>query len=269
LNANKLKVYWSVTPEQSNSPYIIGIANGLRANGWEVRKLSLLSLAVSRNQIIHVQWPEHVSRGSGFVRTAAKQVRAMGILITAALAKHKIVITAHNREPHGKSGRFDRWFRKQVYRRAKALVALVSGHAVELSEAKSIAPNAIIKTIPHPLTQLGNVKGSWSDEGALVILGQIHPYHLIEEFLEALEAVNNKRSVVIVGKVGDPDLLQRLSFWSNSCAWINLIPGFVSDKELEEVLTGSAAVVSLALCCAPIRAAGCAVPRCASRAAYK
>lgn len=161
------------------------------------------------------------------------------------LNHHKIVVTAHNRAPHGDYNRFDQWFRQQVYRQAKAIVVLISGHATELRDNRVVSSDAVVTPIPHPLTHTEGVAPGGAVDGSLVILGQIHPYHLIENFLDALDTAGNKRTVVIAGRVGDEGLVRRLEQRCKTTPWLQLHAGYATEEELQGFLSSAAALVSL------------------------
>jgi|GEM_PF-5571588 len=79
----------------------------------------------------------------------------------------------------------------------------------------------------------------------LVVLGQIHPYHRIEEFVAALETQGNARPVLVIGGVGDDSLLARLSQKAQSLPWLTVQPGFADEAKLAPILEHTAAIVSL------------------------
>ncbi len=233
---------WSVTPEQTDSPYVRDIVNGLRSLGIDVSPIRLAGLWRNRSQIVHVQWPEHVSRGSTAAKTAAKHVRALGILAALTARKHTLIVTAHNRAPHGASDPFDAWFRKQLYRRAARTVLLVEEHKAELAAIGDLPSNAPTCTIAHPIHPSSDAGGR-NPDGPLVILGQIHPYHLIEPFLDALREARVDRAVIVVGSVGDQDLVDRLRRRNDDA--LEVRPGFVPTPELNDILRNAAGLVAL------------------------
>ncbi len=241
------RVFWSVTPQQTQSPYIRDIAGAIEALGCRVESLTLRAIAQSSQEIVHIQWPEHVSRGPSTPATFAKHGRAVALLAALRLRKHAIVLTAHNRAPHGESDPFDAWFRRTVQKHAAAMVLLVPGHHATLEQDNAIGDNTIVRTIAHPTHPPANplTLRPDSERTQLVVLGQIHPYHRIEEFIDALTAQNNTRPVLIIGGVGDEALLARLRQKAHALSWLTVQPGFADDATLEPILENSAAIVSL------------------------
>ena len=241
------RVFWSVTPDQSKSPYIREIADAIEAQGCRVERLSLRELAKLDKQVVHIQWPEHVSRGPSVASTAAKHARALALLAVFRIRKHAVVLTAHNRAPHGDSDAFDAWFRRSIEQSAKALVLLVAEHQAELENDNAIGPNAIVQTITHPMAGPDESLQLLpeSQRTQLVVLGQIHPYHRIEEFVDALAAQGSTRPVCVVGSVGDTELVESLEAKARNLPWLSIQPGFADDAALNQILTSSAAVVSL------------------------
>ena len=238
-------VYWSTTPAQGDSPYVGRIVGGLRERQWRVEAFSLQGLARTRNQILHVQWPEHVSRGTDRPRTWAKHVRATMLLGLIRVRKHKVVLTAHNRAPHAETDAFDAWFRTRVHRLADVTVVLVSDHERELRQAGLVAPGTEVRLLAHPTIPTLAAPVPSSNADALVVLGKIHPYHLIEPFLDALDGAGNERRVVVVGKVTDEDLARRLIDRAARTAWLEVHAGYVEDDELASIYADAVAIVSL------------------------
>lgn len=241
------RVFWSVTPAQTSSPYIRDIANEIEARGCRIEPLSLRAVATTTKEVVHIQWPEHVSRGPSAAVTLAKHARAVGLLAALRMRKHSIVLTAHNRAPHGDSDAVDAWFRRAVQRHAAATILLVPEHQQALESDGAIHANTIVRTIPHPTHPPDEPLdlAPHAERRELVVLGQIHPYHQIEEFVTALEAQGNTRPVLVVGGVGDDELLHSLQTAADRLPWLRVRPGFAADDELEPILSRAAAIVSL------------------------
>lgn len=239
------RVFWSVTPGQTQSPYISDIVDAIETQGWTVESMTLRDLARTSKQIVHIQWPEHVSRGPSTATTVAKHLRAVGLVAALRIRKHAVVITAHNRAPHGDSDAVDAWFRRSIQRHAAAMVLLVPGHKDDLTMDNAIGPHTMVRTIPHPTHPPSTQLVLNPERHQLVVLGQIHPYHRIAEFVSVLEAHNNSRPVLIVGGVGDSELLAELTATAKRLPWLSIQPGFASNETLEPILADAAAIVSL------------------------
>lgn len=240
-------VLWSVTPTQTNSPYVRDLVRGIETEGWTVQPLTLRAALTTSHRLVHIQWPEHVSRGSGPVKTALKHVRAALLVGAFRLRGHKIVLTAHNRAPHGESNAIDAAFRRTVQRLARATIVLVPGHEPVLRQDGAIAQGSKVVAINHPIHRPDAPTGlaPTRDRDQLVILGQIHPYHRILEFVTALDSGQNQRPVVVVGSVGDPLLLDELESLAAQRSWLTIRPGFADEEILEPILANSRAMVSL------------------------
>ena len=239
------RAFWSVTPNQTSSPYVRNIATALEALGWDVAQLSVRDLASSQEQIIHIQWPEHVSRGPGTARTVAKHLRALALLEVLKRRRHRVVVTAHNLAPHGASDAFDEWFRAQILTLAKAVIVLVPAHEKQLRLSGQIASHTIVHSIRHPVDEVAATGPVSAERQSLLILGRIDPYHRILEFVDALIELGNTREVKIVGQVGDTELVDSLSLRARNTPWLHVHAGYASDQELASVVDRTAAVVSL------------------------
>ena len=239
------RAFWSVTPEQTSSSYINIVAAAVEERGWEITPLSVRELATTTGQIVHIQWPEHVSRGVGTAKTAAKHARALGILAMIKQRRHRVVVTAHNLAPHGPSNTFDDWFRGQIHALADALVVLIPDHERQLRLQGQVASHTTVHAIRHPVEDASPVESSGVDRKSLLILGQIHPYHRILEFVDALIDNGNSRPVTVVGKIGDSDLVDVLKRRAQDNSWLDIWTGYVDHEELEPLVKQAAAVVSL------------------------
>lgn len=240
-------ITWSVTPDQSTSPYISDIVGGLEALGWSVDSLSLRDLSRTTGRIVHIQWPEHVSRGPSPAKTAAKHVRALALLAAIKVRKHRLVVTAHNIAPHGDSDPFDEWFRSQILQLAEVMVVLVPEHERELRRLGHIHPGLEVVTSRQPVVPETTIERAQplTERESLLILGQIHPYHRILEFVDALAALGSVRPVDVVGSVGDQTLVDLLYKRAEQHDWLTVSPGYISDEDLLPLLARTAAVVSL------------------------
>ena len=245
-SANPKRVLWSVTPEQTASTYVRALTSSIREHGVEVVPLTLREACLSSGQIVHIQWPEHVSSGGGRLKTMLKHARAGFLLAAFRLRKHHLVLTVHNRRPHLASSWVDDFFRSSVYRMADAVIALVPAHLDILDADGTLYPGTRREVIPHPVVRsISADQGDRPHSGPLVILGQIHPYHLIEPFLDALEGARSQRKVLVIGSVGDEDLLARLTDRAGESGNLKIAAGFMPDDELDHVLSSAAAIVAL------------------------
>jgi len=239
------RVLWSVTPAQTNSPYIRDVAKAISARGWTIEPFSLRGLVASRAEIVHVQWPEQVSRGPSHLSTVAKHARAIPLLAALKARNHSVVLTAHNRAPHGNSDAMDAWFRRRLEALARAVIVLVPEHESALREDGAIGPDAQVVTILHPAHWPSTPVIPAPNRDLLIVLGQIHPYHQIEAFLDAFDHTACPYDVLVAGGVGDQEYADRLAQRAARTAWLTVRPGFADDDVLAPFLARAAAIVSL------------------------
>ena len=238
------EVHWSIVPSQTSSPYVIDVVGEIERQGVRVSRMSVRALARQKAQVVHIQWPEHVSRGPGRIRTIAKSLRAAGILAVCQSRGHRIVLTAHNLEPHLTSSRFDEWFRRRVEHLADAIVVMAHGHARELEESGVADVRRRARVIRHPMAA-GQDRAPNTKRGPLVVLGLLASYHRPHDVVRALAALGSTRPVVVVGAVGEAEVLDELRALEADHAWLDLRPGFMPDDELDRLITESSAIVAL------------------------
>lgn len=241
----KRRVLWSVTPDQTTSNYIKQLAPAIENHGWQVATLSLRELSSTTGQLVHVQWPEHVSRGLSKQATAIKHARALGLLAAMKRRNHKVVLTAHNISPHFASNAFDSWFRSSIIDLAATMVILVPEHEKELRRLGLISPQTSVHVIRHHVDTVADGAKRFGESKSLLVLGLIDPYHRNLEFIDALIARGNTRPVEIVGRAANPTLVDDLNRRAQCHDWLTVRPGFVSSEDLETLLERTAAVVSL------------------------
>jgi hypothetical protein len=237
-------VHWSVVPSQTSSPYVHQLTERLEAHGVAIKRMSLRELLRSRRQVVHIHWPEHVSHGGGRAQTAAKGARSLLILAVCRMRDHRIVLTAHNIEPHLASNRVDRTFRRGVERIATMIHVMVPEHVGELEESgvanvqgRAVVIRHLIGRAEHPPPP--------NSSGPLVALGLIASYHQPVEFVEALGAAGSKRPVVIAGSVGEAETADRLATLASTYPWLDYRPGFLPEPQLMELIGTASAMVAL------------------------
>lgn len=238
---------WSVTPDQTNSPYVRDLVGAIESAGWAVETLTLRALIRQSRALVHIQWPEHVSRGPRPLITLLKHVRAAMIIAALRARKHRVILTAHNRSPHGESDAFDAWFRRAAQRLSVATILLVPEHEALLRNDDALHRRSLVVTIPHPMHPPAEPIDLLPevDRTQLLILGQIHPYHRILELINALDANGNNRRVLVAGGVGDHALFDELEQLATTREWLTVRPGFADDAVLGPILAETAALVSL------------------------
>lgn len=237
-------MHWSVTPELTTSTYVSSVVEALRDRGVDVQRMTLRSLLRSSNELVHIQWPEHVSSGPGTLRRLAKGARSLVLLQALRRKGHRVVLTAHNLEPHLPMSRIDRMFRRGVERIARAIIVMAPGHVDELETAglRDVHRRAVL--VRHPAGRPLEAT-STSDRQALLILGLIASYHQPVEFIEALAAAGSTRRIVIAGEVGELETLDALNALAAQHSWVDVRPGFLDGAEFLEVLESTVALVAL------------------------
>jgi hypothetical protein len=238
------RVHWSVMPTLTSSIYISSLVSALEDLGVDVRRMSLRTLARSSGELVHIQWPEHVSSAPGRFRRTAKGIRSLVLVGVIRARGHRIVLTAHNLEPHFPTNVVDRIFRRTVEGMAEEIVVMAPGQIEELEAAgvENVRHRAVL--IRHPVRSPLEAPTA-SHDGALLMLGMIASYHQPCEFVEALAAAGSTRRVIVVGAVGEQETLASLDRLAEAHEWLETLPGFLPDDELLSVLASTTALVAL------------------------
>jgi len=95
--ARSLVVLQSVPePKPTTNPYVVQLIRSLREAGVDVRAFSWRAALTSRYDVFHVHWPEILARGNTPLRTLARQVALLALLIRLRVTRTPIVRTLHN-----------------------------------------------------------------------------------------------------------------------------------------------------------------------------
>lgn len=91
-----------ITPmsENSQQPYLCGLAASLRAHGHHVRPLQTRHLMVGKADVVIVNWPENAAGSSRTFLATANTLAYVVSVLGRRLAHQRLVLIWHNSEPH-------------------------------------------------------------------------------------------------------------------------------------------------------------------------
>lgn len=193
----------------------------------------------SRYDVLHVHWPERLTRSSGRLQTSVHRLMLIGLLLRARLLRVAVVRTAHNLKPHESGDRVERWLFDRLDRATVVTIVLND------STPDSIG-GGVRAQVPHGHYRdvFAAFPASSPVPGRLVSFGIIREYKGIERLVEVFRAIP------------DPGLTLRLvgrpinAFWrslvEDACAADARISArleFVPDDVLVSEVTQSELVV--------------------------
>lgn len=224
----RLTVLQSVPePRATTNPYVVMLFEHLRSAGVEVLPFSWRTALLGRYQVFHVHWPENLVRGRGALRTLARQVLILVLLLRLRVTRRPVVRTLHNVSRHEQVSRRETWVLGLVNRWTDRGIAINSATAPPAGVPVSVIPHGhyrdwfTVDPAVHPIP------------GRLAYVGLIRAYKGVESLLAAFRELNGPGLTLTVS--GQPrttelaDELRRLSLGDDR---IILDLSYISDAEL-------------------------------------
>jgi len=241
-------------------PYQTLLAEALTGLGVEVdfladykRVLALSRLVKTRTfDLLHLHWPEAYYPRKKDGLDWWRQARFPSDLALAT-RRHPLVVTAHNLEPHNRSGEFcGRRNARAPFTRARAVIAHSDAARAVLIAHHRLAPENV-HVIPHgdlsgplgePLPRADAARQLDLPAGPVCLMfGTVEPYKGLEEVLAHWRAAAPAATLVVIGNPCDPEYAARLTGLADGLAGVRLHFGWVSDEQLRVWLSAAAAVL--------------------------
>lgn len=184
--------------------------------------------------VLHVQWPEYLFRGSTFPRAALRFWLGAALLMRIAITRVPVVYTAHNLRPHESVAWGERTLTRALLRRADLTVYLNE------SDENDYTQGIVILHFRYPEAPHGDRVRH--DDGPFLFFGLIRPYKGIEQLIEAWRASATARELRIRGPVQDPTYADRVQALAEG-AGAEAVFGYASEDALDEELSAAAGVI--------------------------
>ena len=192
-------------------------------------------------QLVHLNWFENVD-DSSFRGAARSFARKMAVLYVIRMSGKKLVWTMHNRTSHEKgTGWFSRTITRYLIRWSHKIV-IHSKRSKDIIERHH--PDALHKLfyLPHP--DFIGVYGSIPEETEtieavplrLLFVGAVKPYKNIELLIQVAAEFKDQVHLTIAGKPNNPAYSQAIKQSAESAGNIQLIPEFIPDHELPQLM---------------------------------
>lgn len=230
-------------PVNDENKYIEIMVTPLKAQGFAVHALDDFFSSKKHFQairLVHLNWFENVEDSS--VQKALKSFsRKMFVLSVIRISGKKLVWTMHNRTSHEKrTGWFSRTITQCLLRWSDRIII----HSKQSREiVRDQYPGAVHKLfyLPHPdfigcygptpipvSPPVGPLK--------LLFVGAVKPYKNLELLIKVAAAFQDKLQLTIAGKPNTPSYGETIRKKAEAAGNIHLIPEFVPDHELPELM---------------------------------
>jgi len=228
-------------PRPTTNPYLIMLADHLRAvPGVTVLNFTWMTAFRGRYDVFHVHWPEILGTGNGALKSLARQVLTVLLLVRLAATRTPIVRTVHNVElPSG------------LNRRQRALLRLIdrrTAHRITLNTTTTLPAGQDSTLIPHGHYREWFARYARAEAitGRLGYFGLVRRYKGVETLLDAFDHFATRDAEVslrIGGRPSTPELQATVEGLVTRPARTLLDLHFLSDAELVDIATGAELVV--------------------------
>lgn len=235
-----IRVLLSVPPPRpTTNPYIVMLAEALRSiEGIEVMHFDWRVALTGDYDVLHVHWPETLTRGSRLPRTALRHSASAALVARLRMRGTPVVRTLHNIDPHEPP--------PPITRRILNALDGLTVATISLNPATPPLrglPNVVIPH-GHYRTWFAQYPAAPSRAGTMVSFGAIRPYKNLPELVAVVRGMPDPDlRLDIAGPAPDPVLVQSLSSQVGDDSRIHLRPQFIEDGELVAMVTGCQVVV--------------------------
>ena len=235
-----LRVLQSVPePKPTTNPYVVQLIASLRDAGSQVLPFSWRTALTGRYDVFHVHWPENLTRGSGAVKTFARQAATFALLLRLRATRTPLVRTLHNVGQHEGSGRIEALLMRLVKR--------WSSYGIAINPHTAPTDGLPVTVIRH-----GHYRDWYARyakpnpvAGRLAYFGLIRAYKGVEDLITAFrELPGEGLSLTVSGRPRTPELAAELRHLAEGDERIILELDYVSDEHLVKRV-GEAEVVVL------------------------
>lgn len=233
-----------LAPETNGNPYVALLHDELRANGVVIDHLSGWRL-LSRPDIVHVHWPEHLVRSDKARTLVWDGGKVLSLIAAARLRGAALVWTAHNLEPHERSHqRLLRAFLGLFVAQVDLVIGLSAASHEALVERYPSLRGRPFVVIPHghykdvyvggepDRLQCRRNLGLAQNRRTLLMLGYIRPYKNVAGLVNAFVRMPEVQAqLAIVGRVSSAALAEgiRRAASDDERVRLSLSPASVDD----------------------------------------
>jgi beta-1,4-mannosyltransferase len=192
-----------------------------------VRHFSWRGAMLGRYDVLHLHWPEHLTERRGALRTAARRMGYLLLLIRIRLGHAVLVRTVHNIAPHEARRGTERALVRLTNRWTDAFIKMQPDTPVP-----SPAPSVLILQ-GHYRELYADVAIPDTTPGVLLFFGNLRSYKGIPALLEAFHATTDDGlQLRLAGRAFDPRLGEAVEQACREDARISAALGWVSHAQL-------------------------------------
>ena len=220
------------------NPYLVQLRDAI---GDRVVQLpfSWRTALSGRYDVFHLHWPEVKLRGTTTLRSVARSVLFLCVLLRLRLGRRALVRTFHNVAPHERLP----WPQRGLVRLCDRWTTLW----VVLSERGPRPPGdapTVLAPIGHYREWFAGRPRRAAVPGRLAFVGLVRRYKGVERLVEAFTGLDDADlSLHVVGRVEDADLGERLRRLAADDPRVSIDDAYVPDDRLVEEVTSAELVV--------------------------
>lgn len=188
-----------------------------------------------RYDVLHVQWPEYIFRGSTPVKALVKAVPGFALLLRLWIFGVPVVATVHNLEAHERAGLLERI---QVGLLARLTTVNIYLNESELNDMSS---GVVVLHGDYPShTSRPRTRGRNSTQA--LFFGQVRPYKGVEDLIRAA-GEHEGLDLEIAGLALDAAYAESLRRSASGDTSVRLSFGHLGDEELDDLIRTADLVV--------------------------
>ncbi len=228
-------------PHSATNPYIVMMARAVAAEpGVDVLFFSWRNALLRRYDVLHTQWPELLFAGPLSVKTAARQLLFVVLMVKMRLIRIPMVRTLHNPTPHERQKWTERLLTRWVDRRTAGWIRL---------NPSTVPPHgraADVSTILH-----GHYRDWFAGYGrraptprSVLFAGHIRAYKNVPQLIAAFRQISGSDwTLRIVGQPTNAAMSRELLLQASGDDRISFAFDHVSDEQLAREIDQAALVV--------------------------
>lgn len=194
---------------------------------------------LSRFDVLHIHWPEHLIRSSSRWRQLAKVSAMAVLLLRLRMRRTAIVRTVHNVRPHEAATRLEDWMLERLNTMTTAWVIMNDTTLTPDLEHTVLIPHGHYRDWYHPRSGVKQLRGR------LLTFGLIRQYKGIEGLVRAFRSLpdGDRLSLAIAGKPDSAATGESVARMAGDDPRIELDLRYLDDEELTTAIQEAEAVI--------------------------